>query len=110
MRLGKYIDLDVPDDVVGVRALRRIHAEGVKRQQLGVVLEGDQPTELGFHWHAIFQEGKRVGDLTNCVWSHRLKHNIGFGLVASRCAVGDQVHVHKDGQTCRGHLVDLPFI
>lgn len=110
VRLGKYIDLHVPDDVVGVHALRRIKAEGVKRQQLGVVLDGDQPTELGFHWHAIHKDGHRVGDLTNCVWSRRLKRNIGFGLVSSACAVDDQVIVHKDGQPTSARLVHLPFI
>lgn len=110
VRLGKYIDLDVPDDVVGIAALRRIHKEGVKRQQLGVMLEGDEPTELGFHWHGIFKDGRRVGDLTNCVWSHRLKRNIGFGLVAIDCAVNDSVLVQKDGKTFAGTLKALPFI
>ncbi|MCY7308470.1 MAG: hypothetical protein LH632_20520 [Rhodoferax sp.] len=110
VRLGKYIDLHVPDDVVGIQALRRIQAEGAKRQQLGVMLEGDKPTELGFHWHAIYKDGHRVGDLTNCVWSRRLNRNIGFGLVSSACAVDDQVIVHKDGQPTSARLVNLPFI
>ena len=47
VRLGKYIDLHVADDVIGVQALRRIHAEGPRRQQLGVKLDGDKPTTLG---------------------------------------------------------------
>lgn len=110
VRLGKYIDLDVPDDVVGIAALRRIHKEGVKRQQLGVMLEGDQPTELGFHWHGIYKDGRRVGDMTNCVWSRRLKHNIGFGLVTIDCAVNDRVLVQKEGKTFAGTLKALPFI
>ena len=110
VRLGKYIDLLVPDDVVGIQALRRIHAEGPRRQQMGVLLDGDHPTELGFHWHAIHQNGVRIGDLTNCVWSKRLKHNIGFGLVASTCKAEDRVVVHKEGQQVPGILQALPFI
>ncbi|MEO6623821.1 MAG: glycine cleavage T C-terminal barrel domain-containing protein, partial [Burkholderiaceae bacterium] len=98
VRLGKYIDLQVSDDVVGVQALRRLRSEGPKRQQLGVILDGDTPSELGFHWHAIFSSCQRVGDLTNCVWSRRLQRNIGFGLVASACAVGDTVQVQKEGR------------
>ena len=31
VRMGKYIDLDVPDDVTGIAALRRVKAEGPKR-------------------------------------------------------------------------------
>jgi aminomethyltransferase len=96
--------------VVGIAALRRIHQEGVKRQQLGLMLEGDEPTELGFHWHGIYKDGRRVGDMTNCVWSRRLKHNIGFGLVTIDCAVNDSVVVQKDGKTYAGTLKALPFI
>ena len=39
VRLGKYIDLHVPDDVIGIAALRRIHAQGPRRHQLGVLLD-----------------------------------------------------------------------
>jgi glycine cleavage system aminomethyltransferase T len=110
VRMEKYVNLDVADDVVGIQALRKIHQNGVQRQQLGVLLDGEQPTQLGFHWHEIYKNGKRVGDLTNCVWSWRLKRNIGFGLVASACAVGDKVQVHKEGQAIPATLVALPFI
>jgi glycine cleavage system aminomethyltransferase T len=110
VRMGKYVDLHVADDVIGIHALRRIHQQGVQRQQLGVVLEGAQPTALGFHWHGIYQGAQRVGDMTNCVWSYRLKRNIGFGLVSARCAVGDAVQVLKDGQRTEGRLVALPFL
>ena len=110
VRMGKYVSLDLADDVIGIQALRKIHREGVKRQQLGVRLDGEQPTPLGFHWHAIHKDGQRVGDLTNCVWSWRLKCNIGFGLVASSCAIGDKVQVHKEGQNISATLVDMPFI
>ena len=110
VRMEKYVNLDVADDVIGIQALRRIHQQGVQRQQLGVVLDCDQPIELGFHWHGIYQGDLRVGDLTNCVWSYRLNRNIGFGLVAAGCAIGDKVRVHKEGQRFDATLVALPFI
>ena len=113
VRLGKYIDLDVPDDVVGIKALRKIHAAGPRRHQLGVVLggkEGNEPTALGFHWHPILHNGQKVGDLTNCAWSYRLRKNIGFALISTRCAAGDAVEVFKDGRTHEATLVALPFI
>ncbi|MBC7707277.1 MAG: glycine cleavage system protein T [Rhodoferax sp.] len=110
VRLGKYVDLSVPDDVVGIGALRRIKAAGIQRQQLGVILDGDVPTELGFHWHPIHRDGAAVGSLTNCVWSYRLKRNIGFGLITADCAVNDRVQVHKSGVAIGGTLTSLPFI
>ncbi len=110
VRMGKYVDLDVGDDVIGINVLRRIHAEGPKRHQLGVVLDGDTPTELGFNWHPIEVAGQRVGDLTNCVWSYRLKKNIGFALISTHCVAGSRVDVVKEGQRLTGTLQELPFI
>ena len=110
VRMSQYVDLDVQDDVVGIQALRRIVKEGVRRQQLGVVLEGEKPTELGFHWHGIHSGGDKVGDMTNCVWSYRLKKNIGFALVSADCKAGDKVTVNKLGVTIQGQLTELPFI
>ncbi len=110
VRLGKYIDLDVADDVIGIQALRRIHAAGPRRQQLGVLLEGAEPTTLGFLWHPILHDGRKVGDLTNCVWSYRLKKNIGFALISTDCAPGDVVEVFKEGRPLAGTLTSLPFI
>jgi glycine cleavage system aminomethyltransferase T len=110
VRMEKYVDLDVPDDVVGIEALRRIHAAGPVRHQLGLVLEGDEPTALGFHWHAISKDGRKVGDLTNCVWSNRLRRNIGFALISRECGPGTRVEVRKEGRTLTGTLRELPFV
>lgn len=110
VRLGKYVDLHVSDDVVGIKALRRVHADGPRRHQLGVVLDGDEPTQLGFHWHSILMDGRKVGDLTNCVWSYRLKRNIGFALISTACAAGDRAVVVKEGLSMTGTLVTLPFL
>jgi aminomethyltransferase len=110
VRLGKYIDLTVADDVIGIRALRQIRASGPKRRQLGAVLEGDEPTALGFLWHPILHDGMKVGDLTNCVWSYRLKKNIGFALIDAERVAGEEVEIRKQKRTLRGILRDLPFI
>jgi len=108
--MERYVDLDVPDNVIGIQALRKIKAEGPKRHQLGVILEGDEPTELPFIWFDMDKAGERVGHMTNCVWSLRLKRNIGFALVARSAQAGDSVTVQKDGHEISGKLVDLPFI
>lgn len=110
VRLGKYVDLEVADDVVGIHALRRIHSAGVRRHQLGLTLEGEEPTEFGFSWHPIYRQGQKVGDLTNCAWSYRLKRNIGFALISRTCGAGDSVDVVKDGQHISGTLSELPFL
>jgi aminomethyltransferase len=110
VRLGKYIDLHVPDDVIGIQSLRRIHADGARRHQLGVILDDDVPTQLGFLWHEIRKDDHKVGSMTNCVWSWRLKKNIGFALIDSACQPGERVTVIKSGSPLTGMLTTLPFI
>ena len=111
VRLGNYIDLDVPDDVIGIQALRRIHAEGPKRHQLGLILEGETPDPLSFHWEDITVDGQKVGDMTNCVWSPRLSKNIGYALISRSCTIGDTVTLSRSGgRKVAATLVDMPFL
>jgi len=110
VRLGKYVDLNLSEEVIGITALRHIQENGVQRHQLGVILEGSEPTTLGFHWHPILCNGKKIGDLTNCTWSFGLKRNLGFGLISSDYASGEIVEVLKDDTMIPARLTHLPFI
>lgn len=112
VRLGKFVALDLPDEVIGIAALRRIHSVGQERQQLGVILDGAEPGQPHFRWSTIARArgGRRLGDLTNCTWSYRLKKNIGFALVSVECRPGEPVEVLIDGQWIRGTLTELPFV
>lgn len=109
VRLGRYVDLDLPDDVIGIAALRRIAAEGPRRHQVGLVLDGDEPRPTHDQWHDVWSDGGRVGSMTCGTWSYGLRRNIGFGLVATSCTPGDRVEVAlADGR--RGATVTtLPF-
>lgn len=110
VRMGKYVDLSVPDDTIGIQALRRIAAEGPRRHTLGIVLDVGTPVRPGFTWNPLFFDGRKVGDLTNCIFSYRLKKNIGFALVECNHAVGARVEAKIGGSVQRGTLVELPFI
>jgi glycine cleavage system aminomethyltransferase T len=109
VRLGKYVDLDVPDDVVGIQALRRIAAQGPTRHQLGLILEGDTAQPIGFSWEEIRQGSVKVGSMTTCVWSPRLKCNIGYGLVSVSCKPGQIVEVIRPDGIVFAKVVELPF-
>jgi aminomethyltransferase len=110
VRLGQYVDLDVPDDTVGIQALRKIAEEGPKRHQLGLKLEGDQPAPLGLAWEDLTRDGQKVGDMTNCTWSYRLQQNIGYALISREVQAGEKVMVQRPGGAVRAELVEMPFI
>ncbi len=110
VRLGRFVDLDLADDVIGITALRRLHKAGIARHQLGLILEGEDVAELPWHWLEIMHNGTIVGAMTNCVWSYRLHRNIGFALVSVAAQAGDEVEVVKDGRRIGGKLTTLPFL
>jgi glycine cleavage system aminomethyltransferase T len=110
VRLGKYVDLDVPDDVIGIKVLRRIKAEGIKRHQLGVILEGETPAPMGFRQENVEHAGNIVGKMTNCVWSPRMKANIGYALISVLAQAGETVTIRRPNGPTNAKLVELPFL
>jgi len=110
VRLGKYVQLDVSENVVGMQALRSIHENGPRRHQLGVVLDGDTPDPMGFAWEKIYIGDERIGHMTICVFSPRMKKNIGYALVASTIAPGTNVMVERPTGRVAGTLQELPFL
>ena len=110
IRMHKYVTLGVPDDTVGIAALRRIAEEGPRRHQLGLVLEGDEPAPLAFRHEDIVVGVDRVGVMTNCVWSPRMKANIGYALIGVAQQAGDAVQVLRPKGQVSARLVPLPFL
>ena len=110
VRMGKYVDLHVPDDTVGIQSLRRIAEEGPKRHSLGIILDAGDPVSPGFSWNPIYKDGVKVGDLTNCIFSIRVQKNLGFALISRDCVVGDRVHSMVGGVMQSGVLTELPFV
>ena len=110
VRLGKYVNLYVPDEVIGIEVLRRIHGQGPARHQLGLILEGEDPTQPHAVWYDILADGQKVGDMTNGVWSRRLKRNIGFALISREFLPSDAVEVLKDGKRIPASPTELPFL
>jgi glycine cleavage system aminomethyltransferase T len=110
VRMGKYVDLNVPDDTVGIQALRKIKAEGVKRHQLGVVLDDHAAAGPSFVWFDILADGAKIGSMTNIIWSYRMKKNIGFALVSAAAKAGNRVTIMRGGKAELATLAELPFL
>ena len=100
------------DDGRGTQGLRDADAHETDRAwpHHHDALASDEPTQLGFRWHSILMSGQKVGAMTNCVWSYRLKRNIGFALVSTACLAGHRVEVVKEGVPLAGTLSELPFL
>ena len=111
VRMGRFVDLDSPDDTVGIQALRLIKAEGPKRHQLGVRITLDG--QLGYYDRKglIRRDGETVGHLTATTFSPRLEQNIGLALISRSVSAGETVELDlPDGQIATGETCKLPFL
>ena len=111
VRLGRYVDLQAPDDSIGIKALRRLQERGPRRHQLGVVLDEDEPIEPDSRPAQVFRGATMAGHMTAHAWSPRLALNIGLCLVWTGIGPGDDVRVVlADDREFRGEMRDLPFL
>ncbi|MEL7465150.1 MAG: glycine cleavage T C-terminal barrel domain-containing protein [Pseudomonadota bacterium] len=111
VRLGRFVDLDCPDDVVGVQALRRIKEEGPLRWQLGVKLKLEERLPAFDHRSEIRRGEDYMGFVTAHAWSPKLETNIGLALVSRELSPGETVHVSlPDGAHCEAETCRLPFV
>ena len=79
--MDRMVNLEREDDFIGKAALQKIHAEGVKRKLVGVEIAGDPINAPPEHLWAIKDGHNSIGHITRCIYSPRLKKNIGFANV-----------------------------
>jgi len=75
------VDLEQPDDFVGRKALKKMKTGGPKRLLVGVELQGDPLAASNTEFWAVSVGKQTIGHITRCVFSPRLKKNIGFANV-----------------------------
>lgn len=108
--LERHVDLDAPDDVIGIQALRNIKAEGIKRHQLGLIIDYDGKLSYIDRNSPVMVNGNKVGEVTAHAYSPRLDQNIGLGLISKTCQPGDKVTVVlPEGAKVSAELTALPF-
>lgn len=79
--LERLLDLEMETDFIGKAALIRIRDEGIKRRQVGLVL--DCPALHGPNttfWQLVIDD-QIVGKVTSAVYSPRLEKNIALAMV-----------------------------
>lgn len=108
--LGRLVNLDIEADFIGKAALAQIHAEGPKRQQIGLVLECAPLSGPNTRFWPITQNGAVIGKVTSAVYSPRLQKNIALAMVDSAAAVlGAQVEVTTGSGVVAAQVVERPF-
>jgi glycine cleavage system aminomethyltransferase T len=111
MGLERLVE-EQPQDYIGKDALESLRASGVERKLMGIELEGDElRAEMSQYWDA-FDDGTKVGYLTDAVWSPGLEKNIGYVWVPIDLAEpGHRLDVEtEDGVPLTGVTAAIPFV
>jgi glycine cleavage system aminomethyltransferase T len=73
-------------DYIGKAALERIRREGVARKLVGIEVPGEPLSFEIAEFRPALRDGRRVGYVTDLIWSPRLEKNIGYAWVPTDAA------------------------
>ena len=108
--LDRLVNLDIEVDFIGKAALRCIRNEGVKRIQVGLIIEADPLKGPNTTFWQINRDGSEIGKVTSAIYSPRLERNIALAMVAVEHAhIGMQVDVVLPSGPTVATVVERPF-
>ena len=107
--LERLVNLDKAADFIGRDALRKIRTDGAKKKLVGVEIGGSK-MDLNMTRYPVRVEGKTAGFVTSCVYSPRLKKNIGYAMLPIEKASAKKLVVEAPKGPRNAVVVPLPFI
>ena len=110
MGLERLVSLDSDINFIGKKALIEIQKKGIKRQQIGLEIEGDPLTGPNTIFWEIFCDDKIIGKVTSAVFSPRLEKNIALAMVDKNYTkIGLKLSVRIHGVLRDSIIVEKPF-
>jgi aminomethyltransferase len=109
--LDWLVDTDKSAAYLGMEALARVRAEGVRRKLAGIEISGD-PVGFNTSKWPVRSEGATIGRVTSAIWSPRLKKNLAYAMLpVAHTALGTTVVVDVPGAGERpATVVQKPFL
>jgi glycine cleavage system aminomethyltransferase T len=110
LNLGRLVNLDNDINFIGKEALQKINQDGVKRKQVGVILDCDPLTGPNTTFWKILKDNQVVGKITSVVYSPRLKQNIALAMVSiNNSEIGTVLEVKMNDKIIKATVVEKPF-
>ena len=79
--LDRLVALDGQHDYIGKSALQRIKQSGVRRRQVGLIIDGAPFTGPNTRFWPVTADDQTIGKVTSAVYSPRLKKNIALAMI-----------------------------
>jgi aminomethyltransferase len=107
--LERLVNLEKAADFIGRDALRKIRTDGAQKKLVGVEIGGSK-MDLNMTRYPVRVEGKTAGFVTSCVYSPRLKKNIGYAMLPIEKASAKKLVVEAPKGPRSAVVVPMPFI
>jgi len=80
--LDRLVNLNNDNKFIGKEALIKIKEKGIKRKQVGMIIDCNRLEGPNTTFWPIFKNDHNIGKVTSAVYSPRLKKNIALGIVS----------------------------
>ena len=108
--LDRLVSLDSDINFIGKDALKKIKENGVKRKQVGLIIDCDPLKGPNTTFWKIKKNNKIVGKVTSAVYSPRLKKNIALAMISiEESKIGNIVDIEVINKTVKSTIVEKPF-
>ena len=108
--LGRLVNLDTNINFIGKDALQKINQDGIKRKQVGVILDCVPLTGPNTTFWEVTKDNQVVGKVTSAVYSPRLKQNIALAMVSiNNSEIGTVLDVKMNDKIIKATVVEKPF-
>jgi len=106
----RLVNLETDIDFIGKEALKKIKQNGIKRKQVGLIIDCDPLSGPNTTFWPIEKDGKIIGKVTSAVYSPRLKKNIALAMIEINYSeLGNQLDVQTHEGKYSATIVEKPF-
>ena len=108
--LDRLVSLDSDINFIGKDALKKIKENGVKRKQVGLIIDCDPLKGPNTTFWKIKKNNKIIGKVTSAVYSPRLKKNIALAMISiEESEIGNNLDIEVMNKTVKSTIVEKPF-
>ena len=108
--LDRLVNLETDINFIGKDALKKIKQDGIKRKQVGLIIDCNPLSGPNTTFWPIEKNGKKIGKVTSAVYSPRLKKNIALAIVEiNNSEIGNSLKVIINDNEITSKVIEKPF-
>ena len=108
--LDRLVSLNTNVNFVGKNSLKKIKENGIKRKQVGLILDCEPLEGPNTTFWKIYKNKNEVGKVTSAVYSPRLKKNIALAMISiEETDIGNVLDVETPFSKIKATVVNKPF-